>query len=75
MFLLRNGNNLRLALSQAGKFRYSQYIETEFEKKWRKLPEVEREAIGLKLAELEKTDWRTLTKDQMRNSIISNPNV
>ena len=60
---------LRRAYSfRSPRFNPHKYVETEFEKKWRTMSEQEQNAIEETFQELERGDWRHLTKDQIRNS-------
>lgn len=55
---------------RSARFSPQQYVETEFEKKWRTMPEHEKSALEGTFQELEQGDWRHLTKDQIRNSTL-----
>jgi hypothetical protein len=58
----------RLLAFKSPKYDPYKYVATGFEKKWPTLEEHERYAIEMQFQELERSDWRQLTKEQMRNS-------
>lgn len=51
-----------------------QSVETEFDRKWRKMSDAEKDRIREEWAPLNGSDWRTLTLDQKR-ACISDPFV
>lgn len=69
--MLRSSILLRRAYSfRSSRFNPQQYVETEFEKKWRIMSEQEQNALEQTFQELERGDWRHLTKEQIRNSSV-----
>ena len=58
----------RLYAFKSPKYDPYKYIATGFETKWPTLEEHEKYAIEMQFQELERGDWRQLTKEQMRNS-------
>jgi hypothetical protein len=55
---------------RSARFDPQQYVPTEFERKWRGMPQSDRERLETTtFADLQRQDWRTLTKEQKRNSI------
>ena len=64
-------SQLRLYSFRSPRFNPQQYVATEFEKKWRNMSEQDRHDLEGTFKELERGDWKLLTKDQIRNSFIS----
>lgn len=47
--------------------RPSTYVETEFDKKWKKLSSEEQDALAKDFLPLQSQDWKTLTMEQKKN--------
>lgn len=73
--MIRNSAHLLLQWRRAYSFKSAKYdpqryVATEFERRWQQMTQPQREALEASFADLQRQDWRTLTTEQKRNSII-----